>query len=183
MPCGMCSIPVCAVKRNPSIPVKSNRSVIWTGRFIIFLYNQPMIPSSFLIIVLAFGVYGGLHSLLAADGTKARAEKLLGPRAYRHYRLGYNLFSGLTLLPVLILVWRLPDALLWQHPLAVVAADPGRATGGRAGPAGQLPRHRLAGVPGHGAVFTPAATRPPGSAAGGWHCTASCATRSTLSAC
>ena len=68
-----------------------------------------MIFSSFLLIVLAFGAYGGLHSLLAAEGTKARAEKLLGPRAYRHYRLGYNLFSGLTLLPVLYLVWRLED--------------------------------------------------------------------------
>jgi protein-S-isoprenylcysteine O-methyltransferase Ste14 len=75
-----------------------------------------MIPSSFFIIVLTFGVYGGLHSLLAAEGTKARAEKLLGARAYRHYRLGYNLFSGLTLLPVLILVWRLPDAFLWKIP-------------------------------------------------------------------
>jgi len=75
-----------------------------------------MIFSSFLLILLAFGVYGGLHSTLAAEGLKARAEKLLGASAYRHYRLAFNLVSGLALLPVLFLVWRLPDGPLWSIP-------------------------------------------------------------------
>jgi protein-S-isoprenylcysteine O-methyltransferase Ste14 len=75
-----------------------------------------MIPSSFLIILLAFGAYGALHSLLAADAVKARAQQLLGAKAYRSYRLAFNLLSGLALLPVLYLVWRLPDSELWRIP-------------------------------------------------------------------
>ena len=58
-----------------------------------------MIPSSFLIILLAFGAYGALHSLLAADAVKTRAQQLLGAKAYRSYRLAFNLLSGLALLP------------------------------------------------------------------------------------
>ena len=75
-----------------------------------------MILSSFLLILLAFGLYGTLHSLLAANSVKARVEKWLGPRLYPHYRLAYNIFSGLAILPVLYLVWRLPDAPLYTIP-------------------------------------------------------------------
>lgn len=71
--------------------------------------------TSFILILIAFTIYGALHSALAADRTKAFAEVRLG-KNYRHYRLAYNLLSGLTLLPVLYLVWRLPDAELWRIP-------------------------------------------------------------------
>ena len=71
--------------------------------------------TSFFLILIAFALYGALHSALAADRTKAFAEARLG-KNYRHYRLAYNLLSGLALLPVLFLVWRLPDAELWRIP-------------------------------------------------------------------
>jgi protein-S-isoprenylcysteine O-methyltransferase Ste14 len=75
-----------------------------------------MLLTSFFLILLAFGAYGALHSILAADSSKARAEKWLGPKAYRSYRLGFNLLSGLALLPVFYLIWRLPDGELWRIP-------------------------------------------------------------------
>lgn len=75
-----------------------------------------MILSSFFLVLLAFALYGALHSLLAAEATKAGAEKRLGARGYRYYRLGFNIFSGLALLLVIYLVWRMPDAVLWRIP-------------------------------------------------------------------
>jgi protein-S-isoprenylcysteine O-methyltransferase Ste14 len=71
-----------------------------------------MIPAaaSFLAVLL----YGLLHSLLAANGIKRRARRLLGPRVDRLYRLAYNLVGLVTFLPVLALVALLPGVTLYR---------------------------------------------------------------------
>jgi protein-S-isoprenylcysteine O-methyltransferase Ste14 len=66
-----------------------------------------------LIIILSVLLYGLVHSWLAALGMKARARAWLGPVADRGYRLFYNLFAILSLLPVLALPALLPDRQLY----------------------------------------------------------------------
>lgn len=68
-------------------------------------------------ILLAVLVYGVIHSILASLGFKARARQWLGEKGMRYYRLGFNGFAGLSLLVVLYLVARLPDAPLYTIPL------------------------------------------------------------------
>jgi len=69
-----------------------------------------------LLVFLAMGVYGVVHSLLASLGVKARARQWWGVSADRGYRLFYNLFAGISFLPVLALVWRLPDRVIYAIP-------------------------------------------------------------------
>jgi len=61
-------------------------------------------------------VWGGIHSLLASHAAKELARRWFGEMAERGYRLGYNLFSILTFLPVLMLVVVLPDRMLYSIP-------------------------------------------------------------------
>ena len=69
-------------------------------------------------ILLAGGLYGLLHSILAANGTKAWAEHAYGPAAIRrYYRLFFVLMAGISLLPVLALVGLLPDQTLYTIPV------------------------------------------------------------------
>ena len=74
-------------------------------------------PGSFLIILAACGLYGLLHSLLASHAAKRLAQMHWGQAARRWYRLGYSLLGGLLLLPIFVLVWKLPDRLIYQIPL------------------------------------------------------------------
>lgn len=68
-------------------------------------------------IILAFAVYSGLHSLLAASTTKEWARRHFGePVIQRGYRLFFNAAGVLTLLPVLALVLWLPDQHLYTVP-------------------------------------------------------------------
>ena len=67
-------------------------------------------------ILLAGLIYAVLHSLTASLWAKARVRQLLGPASDRWYRLVYNLFAGLSLLPLLALVAWLPDETLYQIP-------------------------------------------------------------------
>lgn len=69
-----------------------------------------------LIILAAVGVYGLLHSFLAALGTKESTRHWFGPTADRWYRLVYNLVAVITLLPVLALPALLPDRQLYVIP-------------------------------------------------------------------
>jgi len=69
--------------------------------------------SSILLITLSFVVWAVIHSILADYRFKARFRQRFGDAAYRWYRLGYNLFAGLSLLPVLLAYWLLPDQVLW----------------------------------------------------------------------
>ncbi len=68
------------------------------------------------IILAATLTYGLLHSLLAALRVKAWARRRFGPAADRWYRLAYNLFAVVSLLPVLALVAALPDRPLYRFP-------------------------------------------------------------------
>ncbi len=73
--------------------------------------------SSVLSILLACALYGLIHSLLASHAAKRFAGARWGWVARRWYRLAFSLLGGLTLLPVLALVWRLPDRLLYAIPM------------------------------------------------------------------
>jgi protein-S-isoprenylcysteine O-methyltransferase Ste14 len=72
--------------------------------------------SSFWIILLAVAIYGVVHSWLASLQAKALAQRSLGAVAMRGYRLAYNLFAVITLLPVLALPILLPNRTLYTIP-------------------------------------------------------------------
>lgn len=61
-------------------------------------------------------LWGLVHSWLAATRPKTLAKRWFGQAAERGYRLAYNLFAGITLLPVLALAALLPDRQLYQLP-------------------------------------------------------------------
>ena len=68
-----------------------------------------MNQTAFWWILLAWVLYGALHSLLASSSAKALAERLLGLGVRRYYRLVYNVVVTLTLLPLIALVVLSPD--------------------------------------------------------------------------
>ncbi len=67
-------------------------------------------------IFLALITYGFTHSLLASAGLKRGLRVVFGRGVMRVYRLFYTLWATLTFLPVLYLLWKLPDALLYRWP-------------------------------------------------------------------
>jgi protein-S-isoprenylcysteine O-methyltransferase Ste14 len=71
---------------------------------------------SFVLILAAISLYGLVHSLLASLTVKARIQRWLGEWAGRTYRLAYNLFAVISLLPVLALPALLPDQRLYVIP-------------------------------------------------------------------
>ena len=73
--------------------------------------------TSVIILILATTIYAVVHSLLATLQVKAWARRLFGSIADRWYRLAYNLFAGISGLPILILLYILPDHHLYQIPL------------------------------------------------------------------
>ena len=68
---------------------------------------------SFTTILFAMVVYGAIHSLMATFKAKALAEQLFGSVGERGYRLFFNIFAGISLLPVLALPATLPDQRLY----------------------------------------------------------------------
>jgi methanethiol S-methyltransferase len=70
-----------------------------------------------ILILLVVGAYGLVHSWLASLQAKGLARRWLGEAAGRGYRLAYNLFAVLTLLPVLALPAALPDRALYTIPM------------------------------------------------------------------
>jgi protein-S-isoprenylcysteine O-methyltransferase Ste14 len=68
-------------------------------------------------IILSVLVWGLLHSLLASHKVKQWARRILGTVGNRFYRLAYNVFAGLSFLPVLLLSARTPDRQLYRVPL------------------------------------------------------------------
>jgi protein-S-isoprenylcysteine O-methyltransferase Ste14 len=74
------------------------------------------VAASFLVILAACGLYGLLHSLLASHAAKRLAQLHCGPTARRWYRLAYSLLGGLLLLPIFVLVWKLPDRQIYRIP-------------------------------------------------------------------
>jgi methanethiol S-methyltransferase len=73
--------------------------------------------SGFWWILLSLGLYGALHSILAARWVKTAVERRLGQAAYqRFYWLFFVVAAALTFLPTLALVVLLPDRPIYQLP-------------------------------------------------------------------
>lgn len=66
-----------------------------------------------ILVLLAVSIYGLVHSFLASVWFKERMRSWLGPLASRWYRFAYNVFAGVTLLPVLASPALLPDRRLY----------------------------------------------------------------------
>lgn len=62
--------------------------------------------SSPLTILGAFAIYGLVHSILTSDTAKGFGELIMNKR---YYRLFFNIFATLTLIPILALPVLLPD--------------------------------------------------------------------------
>lgn len=77
--------------------------------------------ASVLLIIAALLLFGLVHSVTAGLGLKNMMSSLVGERATQGlYRILYNMFSVLSLLPVLFLVAVLPNRIVYQveQPLA-----------------------------------------------------------------
>ena len=72
-------------------------------------------PDEFKLLFLACGwlAYAGLHSLLAALAVKAWVTRCW-PVVAPYYRLAYNAFAGVALLPLLWAIYALPGEPLWR---------------------------------------------------------------------
>jgi protein-S-isoprenylcysteine O-methyltransferase Ste14 len=68
-------------------------------------------------LILAVLVWGLLHSLLASHKIKKEFHRRFGEHLVRFYRLAYNLFSGLSFLPVLGIAAVIPDRILYSVTL------------------------------------------------------------------
>jgi protein-S-isoprenylcysteine O-methyltransferase Ste14 len=68
------------------------------------------------LILLAVLLYSTVHSLLASSQAKAWAQRRLGKFGERGYRLFFNIFAGITLIPLLGLSAMLPDETLYSIP-------------------------------------------------------------------
>jgi len=71
---------------------------------------------SVLLLTLFFSVYAFVHSLLASLGVKQWIRQTMGPENDRWYRLGYNIFAVITLLPLWPMLIGLPDRTLYVVP-------------------------------------------------------------------
>ena len=72
--------------------------------------------TSSLLIITATVVYAVVHSLLASSGTKSWVWQRFGHGVDQWYRLAYNLFAVISGLPILALLYLLPDQVLYQIP-------------------------------------------------------------------
>jgi methanethiol S-methyltransferase len=81
-----------------------------------------MLQTGAVWILFGIGVFGLVHSWLASLGVKAWVARHLGHTAASAYRLFYNLFSGISFLPVMAAVAFLPDAPLYSFPGFLILA-------------------------------------------------------------
>ena len=73
--------------------------------------------NSSLTLILATVLYSAVHSLTASNPFKDWVYMRFGPAARRWYRLGYNLWAGVSFLPVLWLLATLSDQVLYILPM------------------------------------------------------------------
>lgn len=78
--------------------------------------NFWQILGSTFFILLATGFYGLVHSLLASRQAKNLVESWWSSEGVRWYRMSYNIFAFITLLPLLALAVILPDSLIYSLP-------------------------------------------------------------------
>jgi protein-S-isoprenylcysteine O-methyltransferase Ste14 len=67
-------------------------------------------------LIFAIVLWGIVHSLLASLGSKDLMRRRLGDGFMKFYRLLYNIFAVISLLPILYLMISLPDRMLYQVP-------------------------------------------------------------------
>ena len=67
-------------------------------------------------LIFIIALWGIVHSLLASMGFKNFLHVTLGNRFMKYYRLLYNIFAVVSILPVLYLMITLPDTTLYQVP-------------------------------------------------------------------
>ncbi|MBN1995730.1 MAG: isoprenylcysteine carboxylmethyltransferase family protein [Anaerolineae bacterium] len=72
--------------------------------------------TSVLILFIFFGLYAMVHSLLASLPVKAWVRRKGGAATDSWYRLAYNTFAVITLLPLFPLLIILPDKILYLVP-------------------------------------------------------------------
>lgn len=71
--------------------------------------------SGTLLLVITSIVWGVVHSFLASHGAKEQFARWFGQAvADRYYRFGYNIFSVISFLPLLVLLIILPDQFLYS---------------------------------------------------------------------
>lgn len=68
-------------------------------------------------LIFATALWGVVHSLLASIGFKNFLRRILGNRFMNFYRLLYNIFALVSILPILYLMVSLPDKTLYQAPV------------------------------------------------------------------
>jgi protein-S-isoprenylcysteine O-methyltransferase Ste14 len=69
-----------------------------------------------ILLILSSALWVLIHSLLASLKIKEGVLRMIGPSAMNGYRLGYNLFSVISFLPILVLAAVLPDKFLYSIP-------------------------------------------------------------------
>ena len=67
-------------------------------------------------LIFIIALWGIIHSLLASIAFKDFLRRTLGERLMKFYRLLYNIFAFISILPVLYLMIALADKLLYQIP-------------------------------------------------------------------
>jgi protein-S-isoprenylcysteine O-methyltransferase Ste14 len=67
-------------------------------------------------LVFTIALWGVVHSLLASIGMKNFIRGVVGGGFMKYYRLLYNIFAVISILPVLYLMVSLPDKTLYQVP-------------------------------------------------------------------
>ena len=67
-------------------------------------------------LILSVLLWGFVHSIMASLSFRAKLTNLLGEKTMRFYRLFFNIFSFLSLLPILGLAKVLPDRILYTIP-------------------------------------------------------------------
>jgi protein-S-isoprenylcysteine O-methyltransferase Ste14 len=68
-------------------------------------------------LILAVALWGGVHSLMASLGFKETLGRIFGAGFMKFYRLLYNIFSVISITPVLFLMLSLPDRELYRIPV------------------------------------------------------------------
>ncbi len=74
------------------------------------------IVGSSLLLIFYFTLYAIIHSYLAGAGLKQWFRQKFGSSTDRWYRLAYNIFATITLLPMFVLLKLLPDQTLYIVP-------------------------------------------------------------------
>ena len=67
-------------------------------------------------LILSIALWGIIHSLLASLSFKDLLRRTLGDKFMKSYRLLYNIFAVISIVPVLYLMAVLPDEALYQVP-------------------------------------------------------------------